>query len=60
MYGLCMQGVTRLVMFAEGVTINSHKGVTLLVDFRRGYPLSNFLGGVMHLVNYLDNGFFKS
>ena len=33
MYEQCIQGVTRLVMLAQGVTINSHKGVTLLVDF---------------------------
>ena len=60
MCGQCAQGVLHLVMSAQGVTINCHKGVTLLVDFRRGYPLSNFPGGVMHVVNYLDNGFLKS
>ena len=30
MYGQCAQGVPRLVMSTQGVTINSHKGVTLL------------------------------
>ena len=33
MYGQCAQGVPRLEMSTQGVTINSHKGVTLLVDF---------------------------
>ena len=33
MYEQCAQGVPRLVMSAQGVTINTHKGVTLLVDF---------------------------
>ena len=33
MYGQCAQGVPRLVMSPQGVTINSHKGVTPLVDF---------------------------
>ena len=33
MCGQRAQGVPQLVMTAQGVTINSHKGVTLLVDF---------------------------